>query len=196
MTQKQKEKNGKQKNNKKTIDKKTTQITNFLSCCSSAIYQPLLKCLWLSSIVSYQFTKLRSIREWHRGKTTRTPKTTCKTRAWALIERWGSVTQPAVWLVLTERQWEKVQKTKYIKTNDKETIDKKTRWQICKTKTYQEYWKMEQCDSASSVIGVDRKAMRAGPWPNTNMLWWQGYHVFCIFYFIYCILPCPITNVF
>ena len=80
---------------KKTIDKKTTQITNFLSCCSSAIYQPLLKCLWLSSIVSYQFTKLRSIREWHRGKTTRTPKTTCKT--------------------LTERQWEKSTKDKIYK---------------------------------------------------------------------------------
>ena len=94
------------KNDKKTIDKKTTQITNFPSCCSSAIYQPLLNCLWLSSIVSYQFTKLRSIREWHRGKTTRTRKTTCKTRALGA------------------------------------------------------YWKMRQCDSASSVIGVDRKAMR------------------------------------
>ena len=42
------------KNDKTTIDKETTQITNSVSCCFSAIYQPLLRYLWLSFIVSCQ----------------------------------------------------------------------------------------------------------------------------------------------
>ena len=48
---------GKVKKMTRNNDKKTTQITNFLSCCFSVIYQPLLRYLWLSFIVSCHLKK-------------------------------------------------------------------------------------------------------------------------------------------